>query len=77
MKTFIVSNTAKALGAGHLIAQTTADVLVHLEANMCHKFLGNDKEETKTHRLNKTDDHQKKMAAMWEAKSFKAKATKK
>lgn len=71
MKTFIVSNTAKALGAGHFVAQTTADVLVQLEANMCHKFLGNDKADTITHRINKTDSRQTKMVAMWKSKTTK------
>lgn len=61
MKTKFFKTACKALGAGHFVAQTTADLLVNAEASLASKHLGMDKNMVIINRIKATDSYQLSM----------------
>lgn len=65
MKTNAVKIACKTLGAIHLVAQTTADLVLNAEATLAEKHLGHSKVETIQHRIDKTNGYQQKLVNMY------------
>lgn len=68
MKTLIVSNACRVIGAGHFVTQSAADMLLSFEGSICSKYLGQDKQETMQNRVAKTNDTQQKLVALYAKK---------
>ena len=62
MKTLLVKTVCRALGAGHFVAQSTADILLESEASLA-TCIGKDKSETKEWRKSKTTSYQDNVLA--------------
>ncbi len=76
MKTKFFTATCAVLGAGHFVAQTTADLLMTAEANIAEKRLGKDRVEVMQARAKATNDLQDKIAQGYAKRMAQLKAKK-
>lgn len=65
MKTKFFNATCKVLGAGHFIAQSSADLLLNAEGNIASKHLGKDKVEVMKSRVDKTNAYQERVVTAY------------